>query len=129
MSSASTPMSFDPPRRRPVPETFVALDSHGRESTHRVANGTLIVVVKDNCGGCSEIVSNQSQITAPLLIVTASQAASATYQALLAPEFISQIDARYAPVYLLVGGDPLGVLCEGTVFSAEQVQSEIAPHL
>lgn len=129
MSSANTPRSFDPPRRRPVPEICLALDSGGREITHRVAPGTLIVVVKDNCGGCSEIISNQSKISAPLLIVTASPAASGTYQVLLAPDYIDQLDARFAPVYLLVGGDPLEVVCEGTVFSAEQVQAEIAPYL
>ena len=129
MSSAQTPRSFDPPRRRPVPTEFFVTNPDGSESLQTVGDGTLIVIVKDNCNGCADFVANRDQILSDLLVVTASRTASETYGALYAPDFITQIDARFAPVYLLAGGSPLEVVTEGTVFSAEQVQAEIAPLL
>ena len=129
MSSAGTPRSFDPPRRRPVPDSFDALDGTGQVVRVEVESPSLIVVVKDNCQGCGDFVSNQGVIPISLLVVTESQSASKAYDALYAPDFIGQIDARFAPVYLLAAGSPLEVVAEGTVFSTDQVLAEIAPLL
>ena len=87
------------------------------------------MVVKDQCTGCEEFIEARGVIPINLVIITESPAASEKYQVLLAPAFITELDARFAPVYLLVSGSPLRVLAEGTVFSAEQVAGEIAPFL
>lgn len=128
MSSAGTPKSFDSPRRRSAPRDFRAQDASGEAVVGTIAQPTLVVVVKENCQGCSEFVADEEIIDVPLLVVTASQLASRTYGVLWAPEFIEALDARYAPVYLWLAGDPLEVVTEGTVFSAEQVLAELAAY-
>ena len=129
MSSAGTPRSFDAPRPRRIPAFVEGVDDAGLVLTRTITSPTLIVVVKDNCGGCSEFVANQAIIPVTVLLVTESADASQKYGAFLAPAFIAAIDARFAPVYVLVAGEPLGVATEGTVFSAEQVLTEISPFL
>jgi hypothetical protein len=90
---------------------------------------TLIAVVKDQCTGCSEFIAQQAIIPIEVVVVTDSPAASQNYAVLLAPEFIADLEARFAPIYLLVSGNPLEVVGEGTIFSAAQVATEIAPWL
>jgi hypothetical protein len=129
VSSAGTPRSFDAPRPRSVPSSFHALNHLGEEISCALRGPTLIVVVKDQCTGCEEFIEARGIIPIELVIITESPAASKKYQVLLAPAFITELDARLAPVYLLIDGSPLRVLTEGTVFSAEQVVGEIAPFL
>ncbi len=129
MSDLVTPRSFDPPRRRPVAASFQARNHLGVQVTCELRSPTLIAVVKDQCTGCSEFIAQQAIIPIEVVVITEFPAASQNYSVLLAPEFIADLEARFAPIYLVVSGTPLEVVGEGTIFSAAQVATEIAPWL
>lgn len=126
--------SFDAPRERPAPQVLSGLTPLGAERRIALDQMTLVVAVKPQCDGCRDFVNGDLSELGGVEVVIVSATSSeewidADHEVLLAPEFMSALDIRSAPFYVLI--EPVGrrVVTEGVVFGPSQVAAEIASAL
>jgi hypothetical protein len=127
--------SFDRPRDRAAPDSFIGHWSDGVDVTITLSDVTLVVAIKSHCDGCLEFINaDLDQLSVPVLVVSADEEEASEWRDARQPVFVSPdalrlLDVKWPPLYVLI--DPVAgkVVTEGVLFGAEQVASEIAPFL
>jgi hypothetical protein len=125
--------SFDRPRDRVAPDSFLGHWSDDVEVSIHLTDVTLVVAIKSNCDGCREFLdSDLGDFSVPILVV--AEEASTEWRDARQPVFVSPdalrlLDVKWPPFYVLVDPAARKVLTEGVLFGAQQVAAEIAPFL
>jgi hypothetical protein len=127
--------SFDAPRQRATPSVLNGRALNGEVVTVEFVGRTLIVAVKPHCDGCREFIHGDlSDLTSVQVVLVSATVgdqewADAPRSIVVAPEFMTELEIRSAPYYVLIDPANSSVLGEGTLFSPAQVAHEIAPFL
>lgn len=127
--------SFDAPRERPAPAVLKGRTNGGDDAVVQLRGPTLVVAIKPDCDGCRDFVDGElvEFEGVPVVLVSATNGNDEWQHArrvvLVAPELLDELEIRSAPFYVLIDPENRRVLCEGSLFSAAQVASEIASSL
>ncbi|MHB8379417.1 MAG: hypothetical protein ACYDB2_05800 [Acidimicrobiales bacterium] len=123
--------SFDAPRERHAPQSMSGRSLSGESVAIEFDGPTLVVAVKPHCEGCQGFIHGDLSALAnvPVIVVSATTGdaewRSARQTVIVAPEFMEALEIRSAPYYVLIDAAKSKVIGEGTLFSPEQVASEI----
>ena len=129
------PHSFDHPIDRAAPSSFIGSLPNGQLTTIVIDVPTLIVAIKPRCDGCRDFI--HSPLTEfeglRVVVVSATRATNGEWDdalqtVVVAPEFLSALDVRWPPCYVLVDPQTHRVVLEGVVFGPSQVAQEIERH-
>lgn len=133
MSEEFRARSFDPPRERPAPTTFLATPVGGVEQRVELRRDTLIVVVKPHCDGCHSFIfgdlSAFSDVDVLLLsreAPTSDEWSSSARDILVAPALLDELHVSSAPFYVVISPTRQRVVTEGIAFDPAQVAAEMA---
>lgn len=126
--------SFDKPRERPAPSVLRGRSAEGEAFEIVLRSLTLVVAIKPDCDGCRDFVEGDLVELDHLEVVLVSATSSdewarARRPVLIAPELLTELEIRAAPVYVLIDPARERVLSEGALFSPAQVASEIASYV
>jgi hypothetical protein len=126
--------SFDRPRDRVAPASFVGHWPDNDEVTITLTEVTLVVAIKSHCDGCREFLdADLGEFGVPILVVAAKDASAewrdARQLVFVSPDALRLLDVTWPPFYVLVDPAARKVLTEGVLFGAHQVAAEIAPFL
>jgi len=130
--------SFETPRPRSAPVSYVAIDREGHREQRDLPSLSLVIAVKTSCDGCRALLESGleelSQLSVPFVFVSASRDETgewthARYPIDVAPTLLEELDVRWPPFYVLIDAEERKVVTEGVVFGPAQVAEEIRPYL
>jgi len=106
-------ISFDAPRRRPVPAHLA-----GEE----LRDGDVIVAVKNDCDGCETLLdSDLPSLTKRRVFFVARDALLGHDEVVVDPTFLDTADVKWPPFVIVVGGEPLEVVNECVPFGPQHL--------
>jgi len=95
---------------------------------------SLLLVVKADCQACDTLLAAGPDAFEGIDVFYLAASDSPEFETfgrdvLLSSSALDALEVRWPPVYLVVDPARREVVTEGAVFDADQVRSEIAPHL
>lgn len=124
-------LSFDAPRERPAPRSYMTLDRDGQIITKTFSRRTLIIAVKGDCDGCRTLLVAGPDAYGPVDVyyVAAENSDDPAWQdqpIILAPDLMKALDIKWPPFWVLIDGEAGLVLCEGVPFGPASIAGSIA---
>ncbi len=128
--------SIDASRNRPAPRGYRGVTLDGQAVEEEFMTRTLVVAIKEDCLGCLSVVRAPADVfgdVATLLVAASASAESSwrdsAHRVVVSGQLLAALDVRWPPFYVLIDPEHGRVVCEGVVFSPEQVREEITTHL
>ncbi len=120
--------SVDASRPRRAPASYLARRNGAYEE--RIFGAlTLVVVVKPGCDGCRAFVEGEHDLDNEIDVLVVASLEDAAWEGravIVSPGLWRDLDIASAPFYVVVDPARGLVVCEGSVFSPDQVAAEIA---
>lgn len=120
--------SVDASRPRRAPTGYLAR-RNGEFEERTLGALTLVVAVKPGCDGCRAFVEGEHDLENEIDVLVVASLEDAAWEGrdvVVSPGLWRDLEITSAPFYVVVDSTRGVVVCEGSVFSPEQVAAEIA---